>query len=89
MLDVTATIVDLAVRRYLKIDETGEKKLFFTKRDWTLTKLKDADDELKRYERTLFDALFNGTRRGARSPRSSRRSPTISTRCRSSSTRRS
>ena len=40
-LDVTATIVDLAVRGYLRIDEIP-KKGWFGKPDWTLTKLQGA-----------------------------------------------
>ena len=55
-LDVTATIVDLAVRGYLRIDEIP-KKGWFGKPDWRLTKLKDGD-ELRRYERSLIDGLF-------------------------------
>jgi hypothetical protein len=55
-LDVTATIVDLAVRGYLRIDEIP-KKGFFGKPDWNLTKLK-AGDDLRAYERTLLDGLF-------------------------------
>jgi uncharacterized protein (TIGR04222 family) len=55
-LDVTATIVDLAVRGYLRIDEIP-KKGWFGKPDWTLTKLKDGDD-LRPYERSLLDGLF-------------------------------
>jgi uncharacterized protein (TIGR04222 family) len=56
-LDVTATIVDLAVRGYLRIDEI-EKKGWFGKPDWTLTKLK-AGDGLRPYERSLLDGLFD------------------------------
>ena len=55
-LDVTATIVDLAVRGHLRIDEIP-KKGWFGKPDWTLTKLKEGDD-LRRYERSLLDGLF-------------------------------
>jgi uncharacterized membrane protein YgcG len=55
-LDVTATIVDLAVRGYLRIDEIP-KKGWFGKPDWTLTKLKDGEG-LLRYERLLLDGLF-------------------------------
>jgi len=55
-LDVTATIVDLAVRSYLRIDEIP-KKGFFGKPDWNLTKLKKGDD-LRPYERSLLDGLF-------------------------------
>jgi uncharacterized membrane protein YgcG len=55
-LDVTATIVDLAVRGYLRIDEIP-KKGWFGKPDWTLTKLKPGDG-LLRYEKLLLDGLF-------------------------------
>ena len=55
-LDVTATIIDLAVRGYLKIEEV-EKEWYQFKHDWTLTKL-PKDGELRRYERTLYDGLF-------------------------------
>ncbi len=55
-LDVTATIVDLAVRGYLRIDEIP-KKGWFGKPDWSLTKLKDGEG-LLRYEQLLFDGLF-------------------------------
>ena len=55
-LDVTATIIDLAVRGYLKIEEV-DKEWYQFKHDWTLTKLAK-EGELKRYERTLYDGLF-------------------------------
>ena len=55
-LDVTATIVDLAVRGYLRIDEIP-KKGWFGKPDWTLTKLKEGEG-LKGYERSLLTGLF-------------------------------
>ncbi|MGQ0668318.1 MAG: DUF2207 domain-containing protein, partial [Actinomycetota bacterium] len=57
-LDITATIIDLAVRGYLTIEEIP-KEGWFGKPDWKLSKLKDADDLLK-YERQLFNGLFKG-----------------------------
>jgi len=56
-LDVTATIVDLAVRGYLRIEELDPEGVFFRKHDWQLVKL-PKDEPLHRYERTLYDALF-------------------------------
>ncbi len=56
-LDVTATIVDLAVRGYLRIDEIP-KKGWFGKPDWTFTQLKDGDGALRRYETLLLDGIF-------------------------------
>ncbi|MCZ7537014.1 MAG: DUF2207 domain-containing protein [Acidimicrobiia bacterium] len=58
-LDVTATIVDLAVRGYLTIEEV-ERPGFFRKGDWSLKKSKDADDSLLEFERKLFHGLFKG-----------------------------
>ncbi|MCU1428211.1 MAG: hypothetical protein JWL83_2211, partial [Actinomycetia bacterium] len=57
-LDVTATIVDLAVRGYLVIEEIP-KQGWFGKPDWKLLRKKDGDGLLE-YERVLFDALFSG-----------------------------
>ncbi len=56
-LDVTATIVDLAVRGYLRIEELP-KRWFLGKPDWRLVKLKEADQGLITYERLLLDGLF-------------------------------
>ncbi len=58
-LDVTASIVDLAVRGYLTIEEIPDKGLF-SKADWKLIKVKDADDALQPYEQRLLNALFDG-----------------------------
>ena len=55
-LDVTATIIDLAVRGYLKIEEL-DKAWYERKHDWKLTKV-DNPGELHHYERTLYDGLF-------------------------------
>ena len=57
-LDVTATIVDLAVRKYLRIEELPREG-WFAKRDWRLVKLRDVDDTLLTYERTLHEGLFD------------------------------
>jgi uncharacterized membrane protein YgcG len=58
-LDVSATIIDLAVRKYLSIEEIP-KEHWFGKPDWKLTRL-ERDDPLLRYERLLLNALFAGT----------------------------
>ncbi len=52
--DVTATIVDFAVRRHLHIREVADT----SPTDWELTKLTDGDPDFLSYERYLFDALF-------------------------------
>jgi len=60
-LDVTATIIDLAVRGYLHITELPKEGLFGHK-DWQLNKVKPADDELLPYERELFESLFSDSK---------------------------
>jgi uncharacterized membrane protein YgcG len=55
-LDVTATIVDLAVRGHLRIEEIP-KEGWFGKGDWRLVKLRDADGLLE-FERLLFNGIF-------------------------------
>jgi len=57
-LDVSATIVDLAVRGYLRITEVPKKWLFGST-DYTLERLKPRDDELLVYEGQLLDGLFD------------------------------
>ena len=54
-LDVTATIVDLAVRGYLTIEEIPGGT---SKPDWKLTKKKEPGDELEKYEQKLIEGLF-------------------------------
>lgn len=49
--DITATMIDLAVRGYLRIEQTGKK-------DWTFTKLA-AGTGLVSYEKHLFNSLFS------------------------------
>lgn len=55
-LDVTATIVDLAVRGHLTIAEIPKEGLLGS-RDWLLTR-RDAPGALLAYERTIFEGLF-------------------------------
>jgi uncharacterized protein (TIGR04222 family) len=52
-IDVSASVIDLAVRGYLRIEEIERRS-----RDWRLTRLVQADDELMSYERSLLDGLF-------------------------------
>jgi uncharacterized protein (TIGR04222 family) len=56
-LDVTATIVDLAVRGYLVIEEIDDGGLFRSG-DWKLTRKKPDDATLLPYEQKLLDGLF-------------------------------
>ena len=57
-LDVSATIVDLAVRKYLVIEEMP-KTWMLGKADWNLRQLPDPEgDHLLPYEQKLRDGLF-------------------------------
>jgi uncharacterized membrane protein len=62
MRDITASIVDLAVRGYLHIDETGTAHLggLWSSKDYTFTLTKKREDwsPLKDHERDLLDAMF-------------------------------
>lgn len=63
--DITSTVIDLAVRRYLKIQEVESKKLiFFSDRDYKLIKLKEPiGGEFKDHERKVFTGVFEGGRK--------------------------
>lgn len=56
MTEVTATLIDLAVRGWLNIEQTAPKKLL-TKAKYRLTKQKEGKG-LQNYEQELFNALF-------------------------------
>ncbi|GAA4230610.1 hypothetical protein FHR32_003632 [Streptosporangium album] len=59
VIDVTATIVDLAVRGYIRIDE--QPRQAYDSPDWTLVRLPSAPtSSLLSYERALYDAIFDG-----------------------------
>ena len=57
--DVTATIVDLAARGYIQIEEYQRKRrLARDKPDWWLRLTKPADEELLPYESKLLTSIF-------------------------------
>ena len=57
VIDVTATIVDLAGRGFLLIQEIPDRGLF-SKTDWNLIRLEKTETELLAYEKQLLDGLF-------------------------------
>jgi uncharacterized membrane protein len=59
VVDVTATIIDFAVRGHLHITELPRAGKWDAQ-DWLLTKQNEGDPAFLPYERALFDALFNG-----------------------------
>lgn len=59
MTDLTATILDLAVRGHLTIEETETAKfLFFSTKDYRLTRKEGPNQPLKRFESKFIEALF-------------------------------
>jgi uncharacterized membrane protein len=62
--DITSTLVDLAVKGYIKIEETDSKVLLFTHRDYTFHSLKDPGSwnsgALEAHERVMLNHLFAG-----------------------------
>jgi len=61
--DITSTIVDLAVRGYIKIEETAEKVLLFTHKDYVFHLLKPREQwgsDLAPHERVMLENVFAG-----------------------------
>jgi uncharacterized membrane protein len=56
--DITSTIVGLAVKGYVKIEETKKEGILFDKRDYYLRKVKNHDSNLNPFEIELMKALF-------------------------------
>jgi uncharacterized membrane protein YgcG len=78
--DVTGTIVDLAVRRYLRIEDARRPGLHL-RPDWRLVRLGKSGGLLK-YEQILLDGLFEGmaTRSGSAATRLSELGPAFAAR---------
>ncbi len=61
--DITSTLIDLAVRGYLKIEETQEKVLVFHHKDYIFHLLKPRDQwgsDLSPHERVMLENVFTG-----------------------------
>lgn len=59
--DITATIVDLAIRKYLKIEQVKTKGKFLrfgSSEDYKLIKIKE-DDNLNNFEKSLLSKIFD------------------------------
>ncbi len=56
--DVVAEILDLARKKYLKLEVIEEKKWFSTVRDYTISKLQAADGKLSEVQHYLYTELF-------------------------------
>ena len=64
--DITSTIVGLAVKGYIKIEETKKEGMIFDKTDYDLIKVKDLDTNLGPFESELMKSLFSDSPRGVR-----------------------
>jgi len=61
--DITSTIVDLAVRGYIQIEETAEKTLVFTNKDYVFHLLKPREQwgaDLAPHELVMLENIFAG-----------------------------
>jgi len=63
--DITSTIVGLAVKGYVKIEETKKEGLIFDTSDYYLQKVKAPDSNLNLFEIELMKSLFPGDLPGA------------------------
>ncbi len=58
--DITSTIVGLAVKGYIKIEEQKTDGLIFDSMDYYLWKVKGPDDNLSPFEKLLMSKIFTG-----------------------------
>jgi uncharacterized membrane protein len=56
--DLSSSIIQLAVKGFLKIKEIETKKLLGNDRDYELIKLREADETLRNYEKKIFEGIF-------------------------------
>lgn len=56
--DITSTIVGLAVKGYIKIEESKTEGLILDSTDYYLAKVKEHDENLSPFERILMDSIF-------------------------------
>jgi uncharacterized membrane protein YgcG len=62
--DITSSIVGLAVKGYLKIEETKKEGLIFNTTDYYLSKVKEPDADLSTFESDLMRSIFPGSLQG-------------------------
>ncbi len=58
--DITATIVGLAVKGYIRVEETKKEGIIFDSTDYYLRKLKEPDSGLTAFEHQLLGHLLSG-----------------------------
>lgn len=60
MRDFSATVVGLAVKGYIRIEETKKEGLLFSSTDYYLAKLRPPDENLTEFEKLFMEYLFKG-----------------------------
>ncbi len=60
--DITSTIVGLAVKGYIRMEETKTEGLILDSTDYYLAKVKEPDDNLGPFEKMLMDGIFHKER---------------------------
>jgi uncharacterized membrane protein len=58
--DITSTLVGLAVKGYIKMEESRTEGLIFDSSDYYLAKVKEPDEDLSPFEKVLMDRIFAG-----------------------------
>lgn len=58
--DITSTLVGLAVKGYIKMEESRTEGLIFDSSDFYLAKVKDPDEGLSPFEKVLMNRIFAG-----------------------------
>lgn len=61
--DITAEIINLAINGFLKIVREEKKGILHTNVDYSLIKLKEADDKLNGFQTRLLDVLFSSNKK--------------------------
>jgi uncharacterized membrane protein len=62
--DITSAIVGLAVKGYIKIEETKKEGLLFDTTDYYLARVKEPDANLGAFETELMKSIFSGALHG-------------------------
>jgi uncharacterized membrane protein len=58
--DITSTLVGLAVKGYVKMEESRTEGLIFDSSDYYLVKVKEPDEDLSPFEKMLMNRIFAG-----------------------------
>ncbi|MFH1218471.1 MAG: DUF2207 domain-containing protein [Candidatus Peregrinibacteria bacterium] len=62
--DITASMIQMAVKGYLKIEKTEKKKFLWGKStDYNFIKIKDVGSEVLPFEKKIFDSIFDSDKK--------------------------